>query len=187
MFDVQDPVIAVPSRLLAPNHKIDPFLEHFSKVSLEAYDPGCHLSGDEQVSSFQGRGADMQRITFKKAGDGYIIDSVCENGYTIAFYPHNVPADPEFVNLGFSPTHSRYLSMFKLLRGKNYTCGMDNLFIYTKFVRDAYDIVPSKVLVHGVCRQKGRGFPECAKQVEITGNICSRYYQRSSIGRRSRM
>ena len=67
----------IPSRKLAPNHKDNHFFSHILKVSADAFEPGAHLSSDEQDASFQGRHEDKSRVNFKRAGDGFLIDSVC--------------------------------------------------------------------------------------------------------------
>ena len=91
LFAVQDPMIPVPPRKNAPNHKVDHFFSHILNVSAEAFEPGRNLSSDEQDASFQGRHEDKARVTFKRAGDGFLIDALCEDGYTYSFYPRNTP------------------------------------------------------------------------------------------------
>ena len=105
-------------------------------------------------------------MTYKRAGDGFLIDSVCESGYTITFYPRNVQPPKKWVNRGYSPTHSRILFMLNTLKDKYHTCGMDNLFISAKFLRGAFVELDSKVMVHGVCRLNGRGLPSCIFQTD---------------------
>jgi hypothetical protein len=46
-FSCQDPMLPTPSRKTHPNHKIDNFLDHINRVSMEAWDLGKHLSCDE--------------------------------------------------------------------------------------------------------------------------------------------
>jgi len=47
---------------------------------------GRSVSCDEQTIGFQGRHQDKQRISYKKEGDGFQADCICENGYTYTFY-----------------------------------------------------------------------------------------------------
>ena len=54
-FAVQDPRKETPSMKTHPNFKVDPFLHHFMKVSMDAWDMGEVLSCDEQVIGFTGR------------------------------------------------------------------------------------------------------------------------------------
>ena len=65
LFAVQDPMLNIPPRTSAPNNKVDHLFSHLLKVSTDAYEPGEHLSSDEQDSSFQGRHEDKARVTFK--------------------------------------------------------------------------------------------------------------------------
>ena len=60
------------------------------KFSVGAFEPGAHLSSDEQDATFQGSNEDKARVNFKRAGDWFLIDSVYELGYTIMFYAQNV-------------------------------------------------------------------------------------------------
>ena len=91
-------------------------------VFSQAYDVGRDISGDEQDASFQGRHELKQRVTFKKAGDGFLIDSICEDGYTISFYPRNMPPPQKWIDKGYSPTQARILFM------------LDDNVHYVKFV-----------------------------------------------------
>ena len=72
-----------------------------------------------------------------------------------------MPAPEDWVSRNFSPTHSQILFMFEQLRGSNFTCGLDNLFISAKFARAALSEIDQKVMIHGVCRTDSRGLPEC--------------------------
>ena len=168
LFAIQDPMIPVPSQKHAPNHKVDHFFSHLLNVSSDAFSLGRNLSSDEQDASFQGRHEDKARVTFKRAGDGFLIDAICEDGYTYSFYPRNVPPPKRWVDKGYSPTHSRILFMLESLPDQYYTCGMDNLFISAKFLRGAYTDTKSKTMIHGVCRTSGRGLPECVLQVDLS-------------------
>ena len=51
---------------------------------------------------------------------------------------------------------------------KYYTCGMDNFFISEKFLRVAYAETKSKIMVHGVFRQKVHGLPKFFVQEDYT-------------------
>ena len=166
LFAVQDPMVPIPSRKKAPNHKVDHMFAHMLRVFADSYDVGKDIAGDEQDAPFQGRHQDKQRVTYKKAGDGFMIDSICEHGFTISFYPRNAAPPKKWIDKGFSPTHSRILSMFESLDGKYFRCGMDNLFISAKFLYGAFEHCSSKVLVHGVCRKTGRGLPSSVYQEE---------------------
>jgi hypothetical protein len=52
---------------------------------MDAWDVGSHVSCDEQTIGFQGWHQDKLRINYKKEGDGFQADTICESGYTYGF------------------------------------------------------------------------------------------------------
>jgi hypothetical protein len=72
----------VPPKTTHPNFKIDPFLIHMQKTSMEALGWGPLLSGDEQTIEFKGNHADKQRINYKREGDRFLTDAIYDKGYT---------------------------------------------------------------------------------------------------------
>ena len=56
------------------------------KTSIEAWDCGRALSGDEQTIGFKGNHADKQRINYKREGDGFLTDAICDKGFTYCFF-----------------------------------------------------------------------------------------------------
>jgi hypothetical protein len=85
---------------------------------MDAWDVGKHLSCDEQTIRFQGRHQDKQQISYKKEGDGFQADCICESGYTYTFYFRNVPAPRKYLMKKCSPLHSRVLFLFDQLHAK---------------------------------------------------------------------
>ena len=79
LFAVQDPMVNVHSRKRSTNHKVDHLFSHLIQVSTEAFEQGRNLSSDEQDASSQGYHGDKQQVTLKCAGDGFLIDSLCED------------------------------------------------------------------------------------------------------------
>ena len=77
----------------------------------------------------------------------------------------NEPPPTKYISKGFSPLHSRVLSLFDSLKDDHHQCGMDNLYNSAKFCRAAYQH-ERKVLCHGVTRKGVRGIPDCVKQEE---------------------
>lgn len=75
LFAVQDPVLTIPSRKIAPNHKIDPMLLQMTSAFDEAWDVGSYIAGDEQDAGFKGKHPDKARVTFKKEDNGVLIHS----------------------------------------------------------------------------------------------------------------
>lgn len=162
-FGVQDPRKEVPSTKTHPNFKIDLFLQHIMKVSIDAWDMGEVLSCDEQDIGFTGRHQDKQRVNYKDEGDGFLTDSLCQDGYTYSFYFRNMPAPKKYLDKGFSPTHSRVLFLFDTLKDKNHVVGLDNLFMSAKLAYGAYT-GKNQVKIHGVVRKTHRGVPTCVFQ-----------------------
>ena len=166
-FASVDPRYATPSRATHPNWKVDPMLMHAMGVCKNAMHMGKYISIDEQTIGFQGRHADKICVMYKNAGDGFQADAICADGYTFNWYFSNHPTPPKYLNEGFSPLSSRVLSLLSQLPGKNYACGMDNLYMSTKLSRACY-CSDQKVMTHGVTRSSGRGLPKCIMQEEVT-------------------
>lgn len=66
--------------------KIRLLLDHLLKTFREWWITGLDVSVDEQTLGFQGRSAYKQRIKFKRVGDGFMCNAMCDEGYTYAFY-----------------------------------------------------------------------------------------------------
>ena len=139
------------------------------RVSKECIYIGCNISVDEQDIGFQGRHRDKQRVTFKKVGDGFLVDALCADGYTYTFFFRNQRAPQSWIEKGLSPLHSRVMSLFQQLpeNVNNYKCGMDNLFMSAKFAKIAMNDSGRKVMIHDVCRQN-RGIPKSIMQEKVT-------------------
>lgn len=137
LFAVQDPVLAIPSRKISLNHKIDPMLLQMPSAFDEAWDVGSYIAGDQQDAGFKGKHPDKARVTFKKEDNGVLIYALCDDGFTMTFYFHNMLAPKNWIDKDFSPTHSRILFMFKQLIGELFTCGLDKLYISTKICHAA--------------------------------------------------
>ena len=164
---VQDPIqINRKTKREDPLWKVRDLLNHIQQVSTEAWVCGRDVSADEQTLSFQGKHEDKLRVTFKAAGDGFMCDAICNDGYTYCFYFRNMPPPEKYIRQGMSALHARVLSLFDKLRDKYHRCGMDNLYNSVKFCRDAYKH-EKKVLVHGVARKSGRGLPDHVIQDEV--------------------
>ncbi len=119
---------------------------------------------------FQGRHQDKQQICYKKEGDGFQADCICESGYTYTFYFRNVPAPKKYLMKKCSPLHSRVLFLFDQLLHKNNVVGLDNLYISAQFCREAIT-GKNKVMVHGGCQKEGRRLPSCILQKECVKKV----------------
>ena len=89
--------------------------------------PGMNLSLDEMTMGFKGRSALVTRIKYKKEGDGFQCDAICEDGYCFTFWfrcdlpPRPAPKD-------VSERDNRCAWLVEQLPGKWYHLWMDNLF-----------------------------------------------------------
>eukprot|EP01043_Picozoa_sp_COSAG02_P009074 COSAG02_NODE_302_length_25234_cov_43.365307_14_plen_804_part_00 len=141
--------------------KVEPLLTAVSSTCRKYWRTGEVVSVDEQTVGFQGRHFAKQRITYKREGDGFQCDAVCDNGYTFAFIFRQETAPPS--GLGLSPLHERVMYLLKTLPNDWTRIFMDNLYNSVKFCRAAYTI---KCLTHGVARTWGRGIPDSVLQSE---------------------
>jgi hypothetical protein len=55
-----------------------------------AWDLGREISGDEQNNGLKGNHQDKQCISYKREGDGFMADTINENGYNSSFYFRNM-------------------------------------------------------------------------------------------------
>ena len=60
-----------------PNQKLDPVLNHMVRIIKEDIDIDQSILVDEQDTSFQGTHKDKQRVSYKKFGDGILVDDLC--------------------------------------------------------------------------------------------------------------
>jgi hypothetical protein len=111
-FGIKAPRKATPSKKTHPNGKVDPFLAEMQNVFLLAWHFGKFGACDEHE--------DKQQINYKDKGDGFLVDSVAEAGYTYCFFFRNQPAPNHYIRQGYSPTHARVLHLFDLLPSKKH-------------------------------------------------------------------
>ena len=62
--------------------KVRNFLNYLLENFKKCWTPGKLFSIYEQTVGFQGRHTDKLRVSFKKIGDGFMCDAICDNGYT---------------------------------------------------------------------------------------------------------
>jgi hypothetical protein len=151
-----------------PLWKVQRLLDELNDSASEMWIPGKWLSIDEQTLGFQGRSALKLRISYKKEGDGFQCDAVCDNGYTFAFYFRHGDAPPlpkvfkeKIPDL--SPTAMRVVWLALRLPNEWSRIYMDNLFNSRKLFTALY---MAKALAHGVVRTTGRGLPPSVRQLE---------------------
>ena len=139
---------------------------HILAVSIAAWNCGMAISVDEQTIGFQGRHGDKLRITYKKEGDGFQCDALCNDEYNFSFYFRNHPPPKKYVDMRLSPLHARVMALFDDLKEDYHRCGIDNLYSSARFCKDAFNH-EQKVLLHGVAQKGGRGIPAHVLQEEV--------------------
>ena len=90
---------------------------------------GRELSVDEEDLGYQGQHPDKERITYKRAGDGFLVYSVCDaaSAYTYDFRPKMCTRWDKSMG-GFTPTFAAVLCLLQSLEGKWHHVYLDNLY-----------------------------------------------------------
>ena len=151
-----------------PLWKVASILDELPKNAQHCRVTGQFVAIDEQTIGFKRKHGLALRISYKREGDGYQCDALCEDGYTFSFYFRHgdaldVPDELKYLNL--SPTAWRVVFLMMQLPNQwthvymdNY---MDNLINSHKLFTAGYHV---KVLGHGVCRTYGCGLCEATIQ-----------------------
>jgi len=149
-----------------PLWKVRVLIDHLNKQAKDMWVPGKSLAIDEQTIGFQGASGMKLRISYKRKGDGFQCDAVCDRGYTFSFwFRHGPPPDmgPEMRDLALSPLASCVVWLARRLPNKWTRVYMDNLFNSVKLFTALYR---ERTLAHGVVRTHGRGLPDAVIQRE---------------------
>jgi hypothetical protein len=168
-FGIQDPDKEVPPRKDSPLFKVLPIIKQIRKIGPVAWDCGKNIAVDEQTISMKGHHADKIRITFKRAGDGFMCDALCDDGFTYSIYFRNEPPPPNYTAMGLSPLYARVMWLFDQLKDHGHRCRVDNLYMSCTFAKFCYNH-DNKILLEGVAR-KGRGIPQVVVQEEVKRSI----------------
>ena len=124
------------------------------RVSQDAIHIGRYISINEQDIVFQDRHKDKQRVTFKKAGDGFLVDALCAEVYAYAWYFRNQIAPKCWTDKELSPLHAQVMALVGQLPDNNYNCGMDNLFMSPKFANIAKNDSGKGIMIHSPLRHR---------------------------------
>jgi len=146
--------------------KVRQLIDELNKQAKDMWIPGKCVAIDEQTIGFQGALSMKLRISYKREGDGFQCDALCDRGYTYSFwFRHGPPPTlgPEFKDLELSPTACRVIWLAQRLSNKWTRIYMDNLFNSVKLFEGLYR---AKALAHGVVRTNGRGLPLAIIQKE---------------------
>jgi hypothetical protein len=69
-----------------PLWKVQTLIDEMDEQASRMWVPGNFVAIDEQTISFQGSSGLKVRITYKREGDGFQCDAVCDHGYTYSFW-----------------------------------------------------------------------------------------------------
>eukprot|EP00986_Skeletonema_menzelii_P001102 scaffold298_cov130-Skeletonema_menzelii.AAC.5 len=141
-----------------PLFKVRPLLDELNTQARKMWRTGKWVSIDEQTLGFKGKSGLKLRISYKREGDGFQCDALCDRGYTFSFFfRHGDAPNVGHPDLDLSPTARRVIWLAKRLPNV-WTCiFMDNLFNSRKLFTALY---LEHCLAHGVVRTNGRGIPE---------------------------
>ena len=76
---------------------------------------GRYISCDEQDIGLQVQHKDKQRVTFKKVGEGFLLDSLFADGYIYSFYFSNQAVPKSWIDKRLSPLHARVVILLQQL------------------------------------------------------------------------
>ena len=162
----QDPAIDPPSKLQYPNWKLRTLLVWMNFIFPQIWNLGQEFSIYGMTIGFQGKHGGKIRITYKRAGDGFQCDTLCENGFTYQFYFRNHPAPLNYLKKKLPPLHSCVMALFESLTDENHICAMDNLYNSAMLCKEAYTH-EKKLMMHGVESKGMRGIPSSVIQDEV--------------------
>ncbi len=137
---------------------------HLNILVRDMWVPGKWMAIDEQTIGFQGASRMKLRISYKREGDGFQCDALCDSGYTFSFwFRHGPPPDlgPKMRDLALSPLACRVLWLARRLPNKWTRVYMDNLYNSVKLFTALYR---EHALAHGVAWRHGRGLPDTVIQ-----------------------
>ncbi len=149
-----------------PLWKVERLLRHLNKRCRDMWIPGKWVAIDEQTLGFQGTSGMKLRISYKREGDGFQCDAICDAGYTFTFwFRHGDPPelDAKYKSLDLAPLAKRVVYLAERLPNKWTRVYMDNLFNSKKLYTALY---MAQCLAHGVVRTSGRGLPPSIIQRE---------------------
>ena len=146
------PLLPPTRRNKISNTKIDPLLKQAIFTSKRAIFIGGFISIDDQITVIQGKNKYKLRITYKKEGCGFQCDALCADGFTYILYFRNQPPPSDNMPCDLSDQHRRFISLINQLKGENYACDMDNLYMYVRLEK--------------VCKTRNYKTTTCVKKLE---------------------
>jgi hypothetical protein len=153
--------------------KVCELLDELNKQAKDMWAPGKWVAINEQTLGFQGALGMKLRISYKREGDGFHCDAVCNGGYTYLFYfRHGPPPNvrEQYKHLDLSPTARRVVWLASRLPNRWTRIYMDNLFNSQKLFTALHI---AEALAHGVADTNGRGVPPLIIQKEEKNKDCA--------------
>eukprot|EP00536_Pseudo-nitzschia_multiseries_P006155 jgi/Psemu1/14601/gm1.14601_g len=156
----QDLQIPNPPQKQYPTWKIQLLLKWMNMQCAWAQMLGQNIAVDESAMQFKGCDIDKWCMTYKRKGDGFEADTLCDKGYCYQIYMRNDPDPEKYLDTGLSPLHTRTMWLFDSLKDEYHHVGMDNLYNLVMFSKAAF-WHSKRVLCHGVVACKAnRGIPD---------------------------
>lgn len=167
---LQDPLKAVPNQQASPLFKVLSMIKWIRRLGPLSWECGIDLGLDKQTIGFQGHHVNKLWINYKKEGDGFHCDALCDAGFTFSVFFRNKLPPAHYTRAGYSPLHARSLWLFDRLQDKLHHCWVDNLYMSAKFAKAAFN-GRNKVMTAGVTRTVDRGVPQCVIQDVVDKKI----------------
>ena len=149
-----------------PMWKVQELLDELNKQAKDLWVPRKFVAIDEQTIGFKGASGMKLRISYKRKGDGFQCNAVCDAGYRHLFYfQHGPPPNvrDQFKHLELSPMVKPVVWLASRLPNRWSRIFMDNLFNSRKLFT-ALQIC--EALGHGVVRTNRQGLPPLIIQKE---------------------
>jgi hypothetical protein len=149
-----------------PLWKVERLIQHLNKRCRDMWVPGKWVTIDEQTLGFQGASGMKLRISYKREGDRFQCDAVCDGGYRFSFWFRHGPSPelhPKYKDLDLAPLAKQVVYLAERLPNRWTRVYMDNLFNSKKLYTALY---MAECLGHGVARTSGRGIPPSIIQRE---------------------
>jgi hypothetical protein len=147
-----------------PMWKVQSLVAELNYRARQIWIPGECIAIDKQTFGFKGRSGMKLRISYKREGDAFQCDTLCNEGYTFSFFFRHgkapkIPVKYDTFELSDMVKHVIWLA--ERLSNVWTKIYMDNLYNSKKLFSASFE---AKCLGHGVTCPSGRGIPDGIKQ-----------------------
>jgi hypothetical protein len=149
-----------------PLWKVRELLDKLNKQAKDMWVPGKWVAINEQTLGFQGASGMKLCISYKREGDGFQCDAICDGGYTNSFYfCHGPPPNvgEQYKHFELSPTARQVVWLASRLPNQWTRIYRDNLFNLQKLFTALHI---AEALAHGVACTNRRRVPPLIIQKE---------------------